>query len=197
LERAIASMPSPSGGHAEERFAPSSARRLVEVADLRPDEAVMRSYQKECLDAGQQCCFTFGKTLGTPASPLRRCRCTRIVLLLHPDRHSPINFIMVVTKTHKTTQLVSTLFNSKAHRDCQLIAHLPTCWCSALFSTLRKPPVAASSPSPSATAKKMSALCITLVPDAHGLAFCYSPRAQLLRKSITDFALAMAHLPPS
>jgi len=52
--------------------------------------------------------FSFARTCDTPASPLRRSLRTHGVLFLHPGRQSPINFDIVVAKSHKTTQLVST-----------------------------------------------------------------------------------------
>jgi hypothetical protein len=177
-------MPSSSGGHPEERFARSRTRCLVEVADLRLDEAGMRSYQKECLDAGQQPCFTFGKTLCTSASPLRRCRRTRIVLLLHPDRHSPINFIMVVTKTHKTTQLVSTLSTPRlpTHRPppnllvFRLVQHFAQAACRSGVAIAI---AICNSQEDASTLHHVSAKTLMISPSATPLELNFSAKASL------------------
>jgi len=142
--------------------------------------------------------FCFCKTCDTPASPLRRSLRTHIVLFLHPDRHSPINFDVVVAKSHKTTQLVSTskhTANANSSLNSQPLDFLP--WPSTARAA-RRSLVADAYLS---AARKMPASRIVLVRVAHDIACCYSLESlecskKNLLTSYSRCAKGKLHQPP-
>lgn len=109
---------------------PSASRRGRNALQSRNHVSTQGNYAA--------CCFC--KTCDTPASPLRRSLRTHGVLFLHPDRHSPIIFDVVVAKSHKTTQLVSTsnhTANASSSPNSQPLDFLP--WPSTARAALSQP----------------------------------------------------------